>query len=270
LPDIREESSAMSKMMSVAGASLEVEERGSGRPLLFLHAGEGLGPERPWLDLLARRYRVIAPWHPGWGNSPLIDPVATVDDLAYLYLDLAGVLAFEDAVLVGACFGGWIAAEMMVRSTARFSCLVLAAPLGIKLRGREERDIADMHALPRAEYLRLAWADPAQGEVDFTKLSDGELATIVRGREAFALYGWKPYMHNPRLRRWLHRIDRPTLLLWGAQDRIVTPAYGEGWCQTIPDARIETIPAAGHFPHWEQPEAFAERLAAFADTYGRR
>jgi pimeloyl-ACP methyl ester carboxylesterase len=87
----------------------------------------------------------------------------------------------------------------------------------------------------------------------------------VRGREAFALYGWKPYMHNPRLKRWLHRIDLPTLLLWGAEDRIVTPAYGEGWRHAIPGARLETIQQAGHFPHWEQPEAFVERLSAFVD-----
>ena len=79
----------MIKMLSVAGTSLEVVEQGQGRPLLFLHGGEGLAPERPWLDLLARRYRVIAPWHPGWGNSPLIDDMGVVDDLAYLYLDLA-------------------------------------------------------------------------------------------------------------------------------------------------------------------------------------
>jgi pimeloyl-ACP methyl ester carboxylesterase len=259
----------MGKIMSVAGIGLEIEERGQGRPLLFLHAGEGLMPERPWLDLLARRYRVLAPWHPGWGHSPLFDPVATVDDLAYLYLDLAAALGLEDVVLVGACFGGWVAAEMMVRSTARFSCLVLAGPLGIKLRGREERDIADMHALPRAEYLKLAWADPERGEIDFAKLSDDELAAIVRGREAFALYGWKPYMHNPRLKRWLHRIDCPTLLLWGAEDRIVTLAYGEGWRQAIPGARLETIAAAGHFPHWEQPEAFVERVSAFVERNGR-
>ena len=154
----------------------------------------------------------------------------------------------------------------MVRSTARFSHLVLVDPLGIKVRGRDERDIADMHALPQAEYLKLAWANPAKGDIDFTKLSENELATIVRGREAFTLYGWKPYMHNPRLKRWLHRIDRPTLLLWGAEDRIVTPTYGEGWRDAIPGARLEIIPDAGHFPHWEQPEAFAERLSAFIGT----
>jgi pimeloyl-ACP methyl ester carboxylesterase len=174
-------------------------------------------------------------------------------------------LGLQDAVLVGACFGGWIAAEMMVRSTARFSNLVLVDPLGIKISGREERDIADMHGLPRAEYLRLAWADPAKGEVDFTNLPESELAAIVRGREAFALYGWKPYMHNPRLKRWLHRIDIPTLLLWGAEDRIVTPTYGEGWRHAIPRARLEIIPRAGHFPHWEQPEAFVERFRVFVD-----
>ena len=179
--------------------------------------------------------------------------------------DLAVQLGLEEAVLVGACFGGWVAAEMMVRSTARFSSLVLVDPLGIKTGGREEREIADMHALPRAEYLRLAWADPAKGDIDFANLPESELAEIVRGSEAFALYGWKPYMHNPRLRRWLHRIDRPTLLLWGAEDRIVAPAYGDGWRRAIPGARLEIIPQAGHFPHWEQPEAFVERISAFVD-----
>src|SRR5271157_2538702 len=255
----------MTKTVLVAGVNLELVERGQGRPLLFLHAGEGLAPERPWLDLLSRRYRVIAPWHPGYGNSPLIDGAGSVDDLAYLYLDLAAAQGLEDAVLVGACFGGWVAAEIMVRSTARFSRLVLVDPLGIKLGGREDRDIADMHAVTRAEYLKLAWADPGKGEVDFAQLPDSELAAIVRGREAFALYGWKPYMHNPRLKRWLHRIDRPTLLLWGAEDRIVTPSYGEGWLKEIPGAKLEVIADAGHFPHWEQPEAFAGRLAAFVD-----
>jgi pimeloyl-ACP methyl ester carboxylesterase len=255
----------MTKMLSVAGTSLEVLERGQGRPLLFLHAGEGLGRERPWFDLLARRYRVIAPLHPGWGNSPLIDGMGVVDDLAYLYLDLAAELGLDEAVLVGACFGGWVAAEIMVRSTSRFSRLVLVDPLGVKFAGRDERDIADMHALSRVEYLKLAWADPAQGEVDFTALPESELAAIVRSREAFALYGWKPYMHNPRLKRWLHRIDRPTLLLWGAEDRIVTPGYGENWRRAIPNARLEQITGAGHFPHWEQPEAFVDKLTAFVE-----
>jgi pimeloyl-ACP methyl ester carboxylesterase len=254
----------MFRRMLVAGVDLALIERGQGRPLVFLHAGEGLWPDQPWLDLLAKRYRVIAPFHPGYCATPLPDWLGSVEDLAYLYLDLADALGLEDAILVGACLGGWVAAEMMVRSTRRFSRLVLVDPVGIKVRGRDDRDIADMHAMPRADYLRLAWADAAKGELDFTQMPEAELAAIVRGREAFALYGWKPYMHNPRLRRWLHRIDRPTLLLWGAEDRIVTPAYGEGWVREIAGAKLTVIPNAGHFPHWEQPEAFVQQLSAFA------
>ena len=254
----------MCRRMLVAGVDLELIERGQERPLVFLHGGEGLWPDRPWLDLLAKRYRVIAPSHPGYGASPLPDWLGSVEDLAYLYLDLADALALEDAILMGACLGGWVAAEMMVRSTRRFSRLVLVDPVGIKVRGRDDRDIADMHAMPRADYLKLAWADPAKDEVDFTQMPEAELAAIVRGREAFALYGWKPYMHNPRLRRWLHRIDRPTLLLWGAEDRIVTPTYGESWAREIAGAKLAVIPNAGHFPHWEQPDAFVRQVMAFA------
>src|SRR3982750_364181 len=154
----------MTRTISLADTTLELVERGQGRPLLFLHAGEGLAPERPWLDLLATRYRVIAPSHPGYGNSPLIDGGAGgVDDLAYLYLDLAAELDLRDAVLVGADLGGWVAAGVVVRSAARVLRLVLAAPLGAKFGGREERDIADFHGMSQAEYMGRAWADPASG-----------------------------------------------------------------------------------------------------------
>jgi hypothetical protein len=53
----------MTRTISLAGTTLELIERGQRRSLLFLHAGEGLAPEQPWLDLLAKRYRVIAPSH---------------------------------------------------------------------------------------------------------------------------------------------------------------------------------------------------------------
>lgn len=247
----------MARQINVAGVSLEVEERGSGRPLLFLHPGEGPGTDRPWLDILARNHRVIVPSHPGWGGSVLPDWVGTVGDLSYLYLDLARELKLENAVLVGACFGGWVAAEMAVRETRRFGQLALVGSLGIKVSGPTVRDIADMHAMTREELIANCWADPAKGVVDYTQLSEMELAGIARGREALALFGWKPYMHNPRLKRWLHRIDIPTALIWGAKDRIVSTAYAEAFRAEIPGATLDIIADVGHYPHWEQPEKFA-------------
>ncbi|MCL2429199.1 MAG: alpha/beta hydrolase [Alphaproteobacteria bacterium] len=255
----------MSSPIAISGLTLEVEERGTGRALLFLHSGEGLAADRAWLDLLAARFRVIAPSHPGFGRSSLPDWLMSVDDLAYLYLDLAERFELSNAVLLGASFGGWIAAEMAVRSTERFGHLVLVDPLGLKWGGVTDRDIADMHAVPRERFLELAWADPAKGAVDYTALPETELAQIVRGQQAFARFGWKPYMHNPRLRHWLHRIRLPTLLIWGEQDRIVTPAYGERLRAALPAATMTTIKGAGHFPHWEQPERFVDALRTFID-----
>ncbi|MGE0223465.1 MAG: alpha/beta fold hydrolase [Acetobacteraceae bacterium] len=257
---------SMSRQLSVSGVTLEVEERGQGRPLLFLHPGEGLQPNRPWLETLAASFRVIAPHHPGFGGSSLPDWFGTVDDIAYLYLDLAAQLKLDGALLVGGCFGGWIAAEMAVRNTARFAGMVLAAPLGAKFGGVLDRDITDMHGIPRAEFLARAWADTRLGEIDYTKLSDTELAGIARGRESLALFGWKPYMHNPRLRRWLHRIDIPTRLIWGDRDGIVSLTYATAWKSEIPGATLETIAGTGHYPYWEKPRDFTDRVSAFAAT----
>ncbi|HEY1410522.1 MAG TPA: alpha/beta hydrolase [Rhodopila sp.] len=255
----------MSRQVTISGVSLEIEEKGQGRPILFLHPGEGLQPNRPWLDKLAENHRVIAPHHPGFGGSVLPDWVGTVDDLAYLYLDLAASLKLENAILAGNCFGGWVAAEMAVRNTGNFAGLLLAAPLGIKVGGVLDRDITDMHAISRTEFMRRAWADPEKGVIDYTKLADPDLAGIARGRETLAVFGWKPYMHNPRLKRWLHRIDIPTHLIWGEQDGIVSTAYGEAWKAEIPDATMETMPNTGHYPHWEHPASFAARVKSFTD-----
>jgi pimeloyl-ACP methyl ester carboxylesterase len=120
-----------------------------------------------------------------------------------------------------------------------------------------------MHSIPRAEFLRLAWANPDNGIEDYASLPDTELAAIARARESLALFGWKPYMHNPRLKRWLHRIDTPTHLIWGATDGIVSTKYGKAWQAEIPGATMTVIPQSGHYPHWEQPEAFAAEVAAF-------
>jgi pimeloyl-ACP methyl ester carboxylesterase len=81
---------------------------------------------------------------------------------------------------------------------------------------------------------------------------------------ATALYGWRPYMHNPGLRQWLHRVRVPTLVLWGEGDGIVATAYGEKLRRSLPHARFELIPRAGHYPQIERPGKVADAIERFA------
>ena len=144
----------------INGIRIELMELGEGRPLLFLHPAIGIEPDAPVLDRLAARARVIAPIHPGFGGSEAPKSFDTVDDLAYFYLDVLQELDLADVALVGVSLGGWIAAEIAIKSTQRMSHLVLANPVGIKVGDRETRDIADIFAMTETDFLNLAYHDP--------------------------------------------------------------------------------------------------------------
>lgn len=252
--------------IEIGGVNIEMVRRSSsGRPLLFLHPGIGIAPDAPVLDRLAAGAQLIAPSHPGFGRSDQPPDMNTVDDLAYFYLDLLEALDFRDTILVGVSFGGWIAAEIAVKSTERIGHIVLADALGIKVSGRETADILDIFNAHPDDVARARWREPQRYAIDFDRMSDEEIARHARDRESLCLYGWHPYMHNPHLARWLHRIRVPTLVLWGAEDRIVAPAYGRAYAGLIPGARFAMIDGAGHHPEQEQPEAFAARLLAFLE-----
>ena len=256
---------AASDSLTVEGMRIDLIERGKGRPLLFLHAENGIEPAHAAIDELAKAAHVLAPSHPGFGRSELPKGMHTVDDLSYFYLDLLDQLDVRDVTLVGVAFGAWIAAEIAVKSAARLARLVMANAVGIKLGDRETRDIADIFALTEPEYLEIAYCDPNAGRRDYKSLAPAEVAAAARAREATARFAWSPYFHNPRLKSRLHRIRIPTLFLWGAHDRMVGEPYGRGYCALIPDARFETIDRAGHFPHQEQPKTFAEKVKAFME-----
>ena len=249
----------------VDGIRIETIERGSGRPLLFLHPGIGIRRNDPVLDFLAARARVIAPSHPGFGASEQPPGFNSIDDLAYFYLDLLDQLDLANTIVAGVSLGGWIAAEMAVKSCQRISHLVLANPLGIKVGDRETRDIADIFALTEDQLAELAYFDPSLGKPDYKAMPQAEVLDVARNREATARYGWSPYMHDPKLKQRLHRIRIPTLLMWGTADRLVAEPYGRAYCAAIPGARFEPIERAGHFPHLEQSDEFARRIFAFVD-----
>jgi pimeloyl-ACP methyl ester carboxylesterase len=249
--------------ITVNGIKVEAIEKGRGRPLLFLHPGIGLDRNAPVIEKLAEHARVIAPSHPGFGNSEQPKAFTTIDDLAYFYLDLIDQLDLKDTVVVGVSLGAWIAAEIAIKSTARLSHLVLANAVGIKVGTRDTRDIVDIFAITEPELNKLAYFDPKLAERDYKVMAEADVRVVARNREASARYGWSPYMHDPKLKSRLHRIRIPTLFLWGAADRILTEDYGRAYCAAIPGARFETIARAGHYPHIEQPDAFARAVSAF-------
>lgn len=255
----------------IDGVRVDIERHGAGRPLLFLHSVDGVDADAAWFQDLARDHEVIAPWHPGFGHSELPASFRSVSDLAFFYLELIRELDLRDVVLVGSSFGGWLAAEIAIRSVASIGRLVLVDPLGIKTGGREDRDIADMFAIPQSELSRLAYSDPARRRRDYSTMDEHRLLGLARSREAYTYFGWKPYMHNPGLRRWLRRIRVPALVVWGAQDGIVTTDYGRAYASEIPGARFEVIDDAGHYPHVEQPQRFTELVRSFvgSTTTGR-
>jgi pimeloyl-ACP methyl ester carboxylesterase len=255
--------SSTTSAITVSGIQIEMIERGRGRPLLFLHPGIGIEADAPVLERFAARSRLLVPTHPGFGRSEAPTSFDRIDDLAYFYLDLLEQLDLRDVTIVGVSLGGWIAAEIAIKSTARISHLVLANPIGIKVGGREQRDIADIFAISEDDFLKIAYCDPAAGKRDYKTMPDAEVRAAARNREATARYAWSPYMHDPKLKGRLHRIRIPTLFLWGTHDRVLSEDYGRAYCAAVPGARFEPIERAGHFPHIEQPDAFADKVFAF-------
>jgi len=256
---------------AVGAVTLQLLSGGSGEPLLVLHDHEYFHAWQPFHEALADSFHVLAPSHPGFGRSTLPREFDSVDDFAYCYLDIVRALGIGPVHLVGLGLGGWIAAEMAVRCTHVLQRLVLVDAVGIKTSDPTTRDIADTFVVGNQELLRLAWHDPAMGaEVmklpGLGQLSEEDLVTLLRNRQTAALITWKPFMHEPKLRARLARIDVPTLVLWGASDQIVTPTYGQAFADSIPGARFQVLPDAGHYPYLEQPAAFVSALAAFLQS----
>jgi pimeloyl-ACP methyl ester carboxylesterase len=253
-------------MISIAGVELEMFERGQGAPIFYLHGGAGIGPDLPFLDLLAKARRVIAPSHPGFGKSSLPDWLDSMDDIAHVYLELMDRMNLTRTDLVGFSIGGWIAAELATKVPERINRLVLIGPVGVKTGRPDQLDIPDVFAMPRDKLDRLRFHDPAKNPADLGSMSDEELHTVARNSETLALLTWEPYMHNPKLKHRLHRVDVPALFLRGASDGIVSAEYLERYAALLPQARLETIAEAGHLPQVEQRAPTAAKVLKFLNA----
>jgi pimeloyl-ACP methyl ester carboxylesterase len=259
------------KRLELDEAELEYFEAGDGPPLLVLHGFLERPGWQQYHERLASRFRVIAPTHPGFGPSSRPDWLTSADGLALFYADLLDHLGLAKVGLLGHSFGAWIAAEMAVRWPHRLSKLVLASAVGLPAPGGPMRpaggSIADWLVLEPERLRALAWHDPSTGErlklPGEEATSDGELLAILRDREAATLYGWKPFFFNPTLAHWLHRVNVPSLVIWGEHDGVVPRAVGEAYARGIPGARLEIVPGAAHLPHLELPEEFARLTGDF-------
>lgn len=245
----------------IRGNAIRIFEAGDGDPLVYLHGASGVPPWGPAFERLATDFRIILPEHPGFGTSPAPDWMRTPADVALHTLDLLDEFGLEEVALVGHSLGGWIAAEMACRTTARIGRLAVISAPGIRIKGTP---VADNFMWSPEEAVRNVVHDQALAEQMLARtVSEEEQDLRLNNAFMTARLGWEPRWHNPALERWLHRIDVPTLVLWGAEDRFIPPAYAHRWAEHIPDARVEMIENCAHLPAIEKPAETAAALGNF-------
>lgn len=232
------------------------------RTAVVLHGGGGPRTVAPLVGHLAASMHVLAPTHPGWDGTARPESITSVRALAAAYLDLLVEREERDVVLVGSSIGGWLALEMALQAagTSRYAGVV-GTVVDIDGVGAvvEGEPLADFFALDARGLAEAAWHDPELGYVDPAGLSEEQRAVQQgNGRTMAAIAG-----DDPELLGRLGAVDVPVLVVWGASDRIGTPAYGRVVAGAVPGARFEVVERAGHLPHLERPDATFEVIDAF-------
>ena len=244
--------------IDVKGQKLKLKEDGGGPVVLFLH-GAGGSSWNPMLKLLAETHRVIAPEHPGFGRSPTPDWMMSVGDLAFFYLDMLEVMGLRDVHLAGHSLGGWTAAEIAIRNTTRLKSLTLMSPAGC----RSQVPFGDIFLWNAETTTRAQFFDQKLADERIKLLPQADLDVQLQNKATVARLAWNPRLHNPQLPHWLHRIDIPTLLVWGREDKIVPFACAKPFTDNIKGARLVALPETSHALHTERATECSAALSAF-------
>lgn len=241
---------------------LTVAEAGSGRPVLLLHGGAGPISVAGLAARLTEGHgaRVLTPIHPGFEGTPRHDEIASIADIARVYVTLLDTLDLTDVTVVGNSIGGWIAAEIALAASPRVGRVVIANAAGLEL---PQTPIADFFTLTLDEVVELSYCRPEAFRIDVNALPPQRLATMAGNRAALLAYGGAS-MTDPSLLGRIGAIGTPTLIVWGACDRMIPIEHGRAWAAGIPGAEFAIIEDAGHLPQLETPDAFADRVTAFA------
>ena len=242
-----------------------VRIEGEGDPLLFLHSAGGLQGWPPFLESLARSFRVIAPDHPGFGRSEGLEHLDDVVDLALYYTEFIAAMGLDQPYLLGHSLGGMIAAEVAAIAPEVASKLVLIAPLGLWL---DDHPVMDFFAATPEEMATAIFHDPGSAIATAMLMlpSDPEAhleAVLERTKNLSAAGKFLWPLPDRGLKKRIHRIAAPTLLLWGASDRLVPPIYGEAFLKRIQRARLTLFTGASHMLPFEKNDELVEVVTDF-------
>ena len=244
----------------------KVKVGGSGPPLVYLHAAGGPGWDA-FLDALAESYTVYAPDHPGTGDTArdAIYRVESLWDLVLVYDELLDGLGLESVPLVGASFGGMVACEVAAHRRRGVSQLVLLDPIGL---WREDAPVAPYMLMRPEELLATLFSDPDAPAVKAALAlpEDPDELAVALADQVWAMGATGKFVWpipEKGLARRLHRVTAPTLVVWGAEDRLVPPLYAQEFAALIGDARVEIVEGAGHVPQLERLEQTAALVLSF-------
>jgi pimeloyl-ACP methyl ester carboxylesterase len=257
------------KEVRIYGQKILYVEAGTGEPVILLH---GLGGNSAnWtlnINVLAAKYRVIAPDQIGFGQSdkPVINyRVGTyVDFLDRLYSELK----IERAALVGNSMGGWIAALYAIAHPEKVSRLVLVDAAGFAPpKDFDTKQLAALNPSTREGMRQLAslvfynkQLYTSDAAVDFMltqRMSAGDGQTIQSLIESIA-------RGEDMLDGRLSGIKQPTLLIWGRQDGLTPLAeFGERFKREIPGAQLIVFEECGHVPMVEKVTEFNAAVMKF-------
>ena len=248
---------------------LRVHVRGAGPALVYFHGPWGL-TWGPFLDALARRFTVYAPEHPGTtpDEPEAIQQVDQLWDLVLCYDELLEQLALREMALAGHSFGAMMACEVAAQAPRRVKRLVLIDPIGL---WRDDAPVINWMLLSPQEMpgyvFQRTESDAAKGL--FSVPTDPEEGALARTRLTWAMGATGKFIWpipDKGLKKRIHRIAAPTLLVWGEADRLVPRAYAKEFASRLPDTRLEVVAGAGHAPQLEQPEATVRVVQAFLEA----
>ncbi|PWT98673.1 MAG: alpha/beta hydrolase [Terriglobia bacterium] len=236
-----------------AKINANIKVAGSGPPVVFLHGAGGLLWDE-FLEKLAARHTVYAPELPGTseGDPDAISHLDNLWDLVLYNYEVLDGLDLRAVPIIGHSFGAMLAAELAASNPERVSKLVLIAPIGL---WREDTPVANWMAVtPASDMVKLLLHEP-EGPLAQKMFGVPDTDAQIKMIWSMACSGkfvWP--IPDKGLKKRIHRIQAPTLILWGKQDRLISSVYAQEFASRIAGSRVELIDQSGHLPTAEHPD----------------